>query len=63
MICKQDIKSSEGIIIYYTLDLRLSVMKPIGAQWMVKLYQYFKSKPEIITNGFKAAGIISILES
>ena len=45
------------------VDLRLSVMKPIGAQWMVKLYHYFKSKPEIITNGFKAAGIISILES
>ena len=39
------------------VDLRLSVVKPLGAQWMMKLYDYLKSKPEIIENGFRAVGI------
>ena len=40
-------------------DLRLSVMKPIGAKWLVELYDYMKSKPEIVKNGFKEAGILN----
>ena len=32
----------------------LSIMKPLGAQRMVSMYDY---KPEIIRNGFKGAGI------
>ena len=43
------------------VDLRLSVVKPLGAEWMIKLYEYFKSKPEIIQNGFKAVGIADCL--
>ena len=43
------------------VDLKLSVMKPLGAQWMIKLYDYFKSKPEIIENGFKRVGINGVL--
>jgi len=35
------------------VDLRLSVIKPIGAQWMIELYYYFKDHPQIIINGFK----------
>ena len=27
----------------HPVDLRLSVVKPLGAQWMIKLYNYFKS--------------------
>ena len=45
----------------HPVDLRLSVVKPLGAQWMIKLYNYFKSKPEIIQNGFKAVGIVDCL--
>ena len=39
------------------IDLRLSIMKPLGAKWLVYMYDYFKSKPEIIMNGFKSVGI------
>ena len=39
------------------VDLKLSIMKPLGGRWMIKLYDYLKSKPEIIQNGFKGAGI------
>ena len=42
------------------LLLLLILKKPIGAQWMIKLYDYFQSKPEIIQNGFKHVRIIDI---
>ena len=39
------------------VDLRMSVVKPLGAKWMLNLHGYFKAHPEIIQNGFKASGI------
>lgn len=35
------------------IDTRASVVKPLGAEWMKALFDYFKGKPEIICNGFK----------
>ena len=43
------------------VDLRLSMMKPLGAQWMVELFDHFKAKSSIICNDFKAAGIADCL--
>ena len=40
------------------VDLKLSIIKPLGAQWLIDLYDYFKSNTDIIQNGFKGAGII-----
>ena len=45
------------------VDLWLSIVKPLGARWMVKVYDYMKSNPEIIRNGFKGAGITDFLGS
>ena len=56
-ICQQPSGETEKM----PVDLKLSVMKPLGAHWMVKLYDYLKSKPEIIQNGFKGAGIKDFL--
>ena len=42
-------------------DLRLARMKPLGAQWIISTYEYLKSKPDIIKNGFHAAGITEML--
>jgi len=53
-ICDQLCK---GIKPAKSVDLRLSIGKPLGAQWMIRLYDYFKSKPDIAKNGFKEAGI------
>ena len=44
------------------VDLRLSIVKPLGARWMLKVYDYLKSNPEIIRIGFKGAGITDLLE-
>ena len=40
------------------VDLHLSIVKPLHAQWLVKAYDYIKSRPEIIVNGFKTAGVL-----
>ena len=37
------------------VDTRLSIMKPLMAQWMMHLYDYMLSKPNIIISGFRAA--------
>lgn len=49
----------EGKATKQPIDLRLSVMKPLGAKWLVELYDYMKGKPDIIKNGFKEAGILN----
>ena len=41
------------------VDLKLSVIKPLGAAWLMELYDFFKINSDIITNGFKGAGITS----
>ena len=45
------------------IDLKLSTMKPLGANWLIEIHDYFKKRPEIIMNGFKAAGIVDVLKS
>ena len=35
------------------LILRLSVVKPLGFEWMKRLYDYIKSQPHLVSNGFK----------
>ena len=48
----------QGATSFTPVDLRMSVMKPVGAKWLVSLYDYFKSNSSIIINGFKAAGLL-----
>ena len=40
-----------------TIDLALSIVKPLGAKWLIEMHDYFLQKPEIITNGFQKAGL------
>ena len=41
------------------VDLQLSKVKPMGARWMVNLYDHLKAKPDMIRDAFKAAGIVN----
>ena len=43
------------------VDMSLGVMKPLGAKWITKMYDYLRGKPDIIVNGFKEAGIIDVV--
>ena len=47
-ICRQ----FQGLDPKEPVDLRLTIMKPLGAKWMISLHDYFKSNPKIIQNGF-----------
>ena len=42
------------------VDLRLSTVKPLGAQWMVDVFNYFKTNTgiNIIKNGYKSASVL-----
>ena len=39
------------------VDLSMSVVKPLGATWLMNTFDYIKANPSIIINGFKGAGI------
>ena len=43
------------------VDMRLSIMKPLGAKWLISLYDYLCRNPSIIVNGFIKSGISSVL--
>ena len=43
-----------------SVDLKMSIVKPLGAKWMMNLYDYMKDKPDIIRNGFRHAGIATL---
>lgn len=57
IICKQLINKIEEPV-----DMRLTIMKPLMAQWAIHMYEYFLSRPNIIINGYRAAGIIETLK-
>ena len=46
------------------LDLRLSVIKPLHAQWLVKVFNLFSTTEgrDIIFRGWKKAGISGLLD-
>ena len=35
------------------IDLKMSTTKPVGARWLVSLFDYIKNNNTVITNGFK----------
>ena len=37
------------------VDLSMSVVKPLGAMWLMNAFEYIKSNPSLIINGFKGA--------
>ena len=41
------------------IDLKMSTLKPLSAKWVIGWYDYIKTKPEIVINGFKGAGKIN----
>ena len=43
------------------VDLRMSKLKPLGADWLVKAHQYLQNNTSLAKNGFRAAGITSAL--
>ena len=51
-ICKQLEQGMNEIV-----DMQMSCMKRLTAQWMIDLHSYLASLPDIVINGFRTAGI------
>ena len=45
------------------VDLSSAKMKCIGAQWLVRLFEYLSDSPSIIVNGFLAANIAQSIDA
>ena len=43
------------------VDMWGTIMKELGAIWMTALYNHSFNHPEIVTDGFKEAGIVKAL--
>ena len=43
------------------IDVSSARMKSLSGQWLVKAFEHIKSHPDILINGFKAAGITDAL--
>ena len=53
----------DGATANQPVDMKLSIMKPIGSKWTIEASDYIQSHPDIITNGFKNTGILDFLKS
>ena len=49
------VKSQNGN--HEPVDLRLSLLKPLGARWFIDAFSHIQESPSIIKNGFLKAGI------
>ena len=45
----------------HEIKVRISIVKPLHAKWIVKFYDYIRLKPELIKNGWRKSGIIENL--
>ena len=43
------------------IGLKMSIVKPLSANWLISAFEHVRSSPNIICNGFKAAEIFDIL--
>lgn len=47
---------------HVNISLSLTIMKNLGAKWLVKMFDYIRGKKDIIRNGFKESGISAVIE-
>ena len=45
------------------LDVAVTAIKPLSANWIISTWQEIESRPELAINGFQAAGILSAVQS
>ena len=44
------------------INLGLPLLKEVGAKWLVDMFEYIASNPQIILNGFIKSGILAALD-
>ena len=54
-VCSQLEEESDEV---KPVDLHLSIVKPLGAKWLMEMHDHFKGNPQIILNGFRKSGLL-----
>ena len=54
----RQLKDGEGT---QPVDMRLNIMKPLGAQWLLSMYDSFKVRRDVFQHGFECSGITDCL--
>ena len=44
------------------VNLSMSVLKEVGAKWLVEMANYISANPQFIVNGFVCSGITGVLD-
>ena len=44
------------------VDLRLAIMKPLSAKWLVEVMGEIEKRKDVIVNGFHKAGIVDAVK-
>ena len=57
----KDMEDLEGAEIQ-PINLRMPIMKEVGAKWLVRMAEYISDNPHLIVNGFVRSGIISAMD-
>ena len=52
-------KSPDEVVV----DMKLTVVKEVGARWLVSMYDYLQGHPETCKNGFVKAGIAEAISN
>ena len=55
-VCRQLQKDGDATV--EPVDLRMGIVKPLCAKWMMGLYDCMKTKPDIIRNRFRHSGLL-----
>ena len=55
----KQLKDDEGI---QPVDMRLSIMKSLSAQWLLSMYDSFKVRQDVLQHGFERSGITDCLK-
>ena len=58
---EEAVKQEEEMNALKPVSFPMSVMKPLGVKWLIEFYDFVIGKPELVKNGFKAAGIMDAL--
>ncbi len=58
-VCKQIKEGRSG---FKSVDLSMSIVKPLGAKWLIALHNYLKDNPSFTINGYKESGLLFCFE-
>ena len=51
--------NNDDTVIAFQVDLKMSSVKPVHANWAINTYNLIPKRPELIRSGFRKSGLLS----